>query len=228
MKLTEQVINICSLNKTYQSAAEQVHALSDINLTLSSGVLAAIVGPSGSGKSTLLNILGCMDRPDSGQYILAGNRVSDLDQTSQALIRRRFIGFVFQGFNLIPTISILDNVCLPLMYDGLAKNYRHAQGIKALQLVGLEKFSHRKPKELSGGQQQRVAIARAIVHEPSLLLADEPTGNLDSHTRDDIFDLFKALNKKGTTVVIVTHDNQISAEASQLFTLFDGRLQETI
>jgi len=225
MPVTEQVLQLQYINKFYQDGQSRNQVLYDINLQLSVGCLAAITGPSGSGKSTLLNIIGCMDQADSGQYWLAGESVAALRDEDRAKIRRQYLGFVFQSYHLIPTLSILENISLPLFYQGVPLQQRQERAEQTLYQVGLAGFGQRKPSQLSGGQQQRIAIARAIVHQPLLLLADEPTGNLDSQTRDQVFALFQQLNQQGTSVLIVTHDPHIAERADKTLHICDGRLE---
>jgi putative ABC transport system ATP-binding protein len=205
---------------------QTVHALRGVSLDIAAGEFVAIMGASGSGKSTLMNILGCLDRPTAGEYRLAGEAVETLDGDALAAIRNRRIGFVFQQFNLLPRTSALENVELPMVYSGIKATDRRARALAALQRVGLGERSGHTPAELSGGQQQRVAIARALVNDPALILADEPTGALDSQTSGDIMRLLTALNHQGITVVIVTHENDIAAWARRKIVFRDGRIIE--
>src|SRR2546428_8973543 len=216
---------ICTqdLWKTYDMDSEQqVHALRGVNLRIQRSEYVAIMGPSGSGKSTLMNLIGCLDTPTKGQYWLNGQLVSDLDDDELARIRNKEIGFVFQTFNLLPRATALHNVELPLIYAGLGARERRAQAARALERVGLGDRMDHKPNELSGGQRQRVAIARALVNEPSILLADEPTGNLDSTTSSEIMGVFGDLHGQGQTIVMVTHEHDIAAHAARVVTLRDG------
>jgi putative ABC transport system ATP-binding protein len=220
------VIETRALAKEYRMGAETVRALRGIDVCIERGEYVAIMGPSGSGKSTLMNIIGCLDRPSGGEYLLAGQPVSKLGDRALARARNREIGFVFQTFNLLPRASALANVEVPLMYGGVGRRERRRRAREALAHVGLgDRLLHR-PNELSGGQRQRVAVARALVNDPSLLLADEPTGNLDSATSHDIMALFDALNAAGNTIVVVTHEHDIAAHASRRIVLRDGVIIE--
>jgi len=216
------IIKAENLVKTYQLGGQTVHALDDVSFTVDNGEMIAIRGPSGSGKSTLMNILGCLDRPTSGSYVLAGEDVSRLSNNNLAEIRSRRIGFVFQNFNLLPRITALENVELPLRYAGRHDARHHAK--EAVQLVGLADRMHHKPNELSGGQRQRVAIARALVNDPAMVLADEPTGALDSKTGEEILALFKDLNRQGRTILLVTHDAAVAAHCRREIYLHDGKI----
>jgi putative ABC transport system ATP-binding protein len=219
------VIAVRDLTKTYiLSGKTRVPALQGISLDIYPGDFVAIMGPSGSGKSTFMNLVGCLDRPTSGGYWLVGNLVSHLPNDKLAGIRSRLIGFVFQGFNLLGRANALNNVTLPMVYAGLSRREREKRARKVLQLVGLADRTGHKPSELSGGQQQRVAIARALINGPVLLLADEPTGNLDSHTSVEIMGVLQALNEQGLTIVIVTHDPNIARYARRQVTFLDGRI----
>ena len=222
------LIEARSLTKTYTMGHEAVHALAGVSLDIEAGEFVAIMGSSGSGKSTLMNILGCLDVPDSGTYRLAGDAVQDMGSDALAAVRNRRIGFVFQQFNLLPRTSALENVELPMVYAGVKAVARRERAMAALQRVGLgERFSH-TPAELSGGQQQRVAIARALVNNPQLILADEPTGALDSQTSEDIMRLLTDLNAQGMTIVLVTHESDIAAWARRKIVFRDGHILEDI
>ena len=218
------LIRISDLWKTYRMGALEVQALQGVSVTIERGEYLAIMGPSGSGKSTLMNLIGCLDTPSSGQYLLNGRDVGRLDDDELARIRNREIGFVFQTFNLLARADALHNVALPLIYRGLPESERRARAVAMLREVELEDRMHHRPNELSGGQRQRVAIARALVTRPSLLLADEPTGNLDSKTSLEIMQLFKRLHERGNTIVLVTHEHDIAAHAARVLTLKDGRI----
>ena len=212
--------------KNYQIGSETIHALDHASLEISKGEFVSIIGPSGSGKSTLMNIIGCLDTADSGDYLLDDIPIEDYSENELARIRNRKIGFVFQSFNLIPKLTAEENVELPLIYQGVKRNQREERVQAALELVNLTKRANHYPTELSGGQQQRVAIARAIVTEPSLILADEPTGNLDSSTSQEIMDIFLDLNEKGNTIVLITHDNEVAEQAKRILHIRDGRVSE--
>jgi len=217
-----QVIEAKGVTKKYFMGEECVLALDGADIEVAEGEMVAITGPSGSGKSTLMHILGCLDRPDSGTYRLAGEDVSKMSKRRLAEVRNRRIGFIFQTFNLLPRLNAVDNVALPLVYAGARDASKRA--MEALARVGLESRSHHKPNQLSGGQRQRAAIARALVNNPALLLADEPTGNLDSRTSAEILDLFKELNAQGRTFVVVTHDPSVAAHCSREIRLIDGKI----
>jgi putative ABC transport system ATP-binding protein len=218
------VLRVVDLERRYDMGGEVVHALRGVTLTIRRNEYVAIMGPSGSGKSTMMNILGCLDTPDAGEYWLNGEEVSRLGDDALARVRNREIGFVFQTFNLLPRASALHNVELPLIYAGLSAGERRERAEQALVRVGLAERLHHRPNELSGGQRQRVAIARALVNRPSILLADEPTGNLDSTTSEEIMAVFDELHDQGQTVVMVTHEPDIAAFAERVITLRDGRV----
>jgi len=218
------LISIRSLRKIYHMGEVDVRALDGIDLEVAAGEYLAIMGPSGSGKSTLMNLIGCLDTPTSGEYILNGQRVSDLDDAELATIRNHEIGFVFQTFNLLSRATALSNVELPLIYARVPAKERHRRAREALEKVGLGDRAKHQPNELSGGQQGRVAVARALINDPSILLADEPTGNLDSKTSAEIMDLFDELNAAGNTLVVVTHEEDIAAHARRVVRLLDGRV----
>jgi putative ABC transport system ATP-binding protein len=218
------VIKTQELAKVYEMGAEQVHALRGVDVEIHKGEYVAIMGPSGSGKSTLMNLIGCLDSPSTGKYWLAGRLVSDLDDDELAYIRNKEIGFVFQTFNLLPRATALHNVELPLIYNGTPAEERIVKAKKALEHVDLlDRMTH-KPNELSGGQRQRVAIARALVNSPSIVLADEPTGNLDSKTGEEIMALFEDLYRQGNTIILVTHENDIARHAHRVIHIRDGRI----
>ncbi len=212
------------VTKTYHMGDTTVHALAGINLEIAPGELTAIMGPSGSGKSTLMNILGCLDRPTSGSYSIEGLEVGKLNDDELAVMRNQKIGFVFQNFNLLPRMSALQNVALPMVYAGLPKAQRIERAEKALAMVGLEDRKHHRPNELSGGQRQRVAIARALVNDPAIIMADEPTGNLDSKSGNEIMDIFGELNSQGRTIILVTHEPEIAVYARRVLHVRDGKL----
>ena len=218
------VIRTEGLIKTYEMGAEQVHALQGVDLEIHRGEYVAIMGPSGSGKSTLMNLIGCLDSPTSGRYWLAGRLVSDLDDDELAYIRNKEIGFVFQTFNLLPRATALHNVELPLIYNGTPAEERIQKATVALERVDLGDRMNHKPNELSGGQRQRVAIARALVNDPSIVLADEPTGNLDSKTGEEIMGLFENLYRQGNTIILVTHEMDIAQHAHRVIFIRDGKI----
>ena len=219
------VLELRDVIKTYVMGTEKVHALSGVSLDIGHNEYVAIMGPSGSGKSTLMNIIGCLDVPTSGSYSLAGEMVADKSETELAEIRNRLIGFVFQTFNLIPRANILHNVELPLIYGGIAKAERRERAAAALDAVGLGDRMQHRPNELSGGQRQRVAIARALVFNPSIILADEPTGNLDSRTGEEIMTMLDRMHADGQTIILVTHEDNIAAHARRTIRLRDGRIE---
>jgi putative ABC transport system ATP-binding protein len=221
---TGVVIRTEGLIKTYEMGAEQVHALQGVDLEIRKGEYVAIMGPSGSGKSTLMNLIGCLDSPTSGRYWLAGRLVSELDDDELAYIRNKEIGFVFQTFNLLPRATALHNVELPLIYNGTPAEERIEKAKLALQRVDLTSRMMHKPNELSGGQRQRVAIARALVNDPSIVLADEPTGNLDSKTGEEIMNLFENLHRQGNTIILVTHEMDIAQHAYRVIFIRDGKI----
>ncbi len=226
--LIDSGLVICTeeLWKTYEMGTEQVHALRGVSLEIRKGEYTAIMGPSGSGKSTLMNLIGCLDSPSKGSYWLAGRLVSDLDDDELAYIRNKEIGFVFQTFNLLPRATALHNVELPMIYNGTPSEERQERARHALQQVELgERMMHR-PNELSGGQRQRVAVARALVNNPSILLADEPTGNLDSQTGDEIMALFARLHQQGNTIILVTHEPDVAQKAHRIIRLRDGKIEK--
>jgi putative ABC transport system ATP-binding protein len=220
--VTHPIISVRDLAKVYDSGEIAVHALRGVSISIAPGESVAIMGSSGSGKSTLMNILGCLDRPTSGEYLLAGQAVAGLDRNRLAEVRNRTIGFVFQSFNLLPRTTAVENVELPLVYAGVGSRERKARARRALERVGLGERLHHHPNQLSGGQQQRVAIARALVSEPGVILADEPTGNLDSRTSADVMAVFQELAAAGMTVVLVTHEPDIAKCASRVIEMADG------
>lgn len=218
------MIRLKSIVKSYTIGKEEVNVLKGIDLDIRDGEFVAIMGPSGSGKSTLMNIIGCLDRPTSGEYYLNGERVSEHDENELARVRNQSIGFVFQQFQLLPRLNALKNVELPMIYAGKPKSEREEKAAEALKKVGLSDRMYHLPNELSGGQKQRVAIARAIVNEPALILADEPTGALDSKTSVQIMDLFTLLNQEGTTIILVTHEPEVAEYAERIVLVRDGKL----
>lgn len=222
--MADFVIRVAGLGKSYQTAAGEFPALRGVDLSIGPGEYIAIMGPSGSGKSTFMNLLGCLDTPTVGEYFLAGENVAQMSKDALAVLRNRTLGFVFQGFNLLPRMSLQDNVALPLVYAGVDKEARRARARALLERVGLGQYAESLPNRISGGQQQRVAIARALVNAPRLILADEPTGNLDSHTSEEIMRLFGELNADGITIVLVTHEQDIAAHAKRQVRFLDGSI----
>lgn len=223
------MIDIDDLSKIYNMGGNEenkVYALNHVDLHIKEHEFVSIIGPSGSGKSTLMNMLGCLDVPTMGTYKLDGKEISKMKDDELAEVRNNTIGFVFQGFNLLPKLDAIENVELPLIYQGVPAKERHERALKALESVGLGKRVHHKPSELSGGQQQRVAIARALITNPPLILADEPTGNLDSKSGKEVMEIFKELNKKGNTIVLITHDNDVAKQAQRVIRIQDGKLYE--
>src|SRR5215469_13805976 len=222
---TEPVIQVQDLHKIYQMGETPVHALRGVSLEIKRGEFVAIMGASGSGKSTFMNILGCLDKPTSGSYLLEETDVAQLDKRQLAAIRNRKIGFVFQGFNLLARTTALENTELPTLYARMEKTERQRRALEALKMVGLGERTDHYPSQLSGGQQQRVAIARALVNQPSILLADEPTGNLDSRTSVELMEIFQGLNDRGLTIILVTHDHDIAQFAKRNIVFRDGKIR---
>ena len=220
------MIELNGIKKIYDLGEEKVYALNGVSLTIADHEFAAVIGASGSGKSTLMNIIGCLDTADEGTYYIDGTDVSDLSEHDQSIIRNRKIGFIFQQFNLLPKLTAFENVELPLIYQGVGARERKKRSIAALERVGLKDRMNHRPNQLSGGQQQRVAVARALVTNPSIILADEPTGNLDSRSTQEIMTLLRQLHAAGNTLVLITHDNEIAAQAPRRIRLFDGRVIE--
>lgn len=220
------MINLKAITKIYSTGTVQVAALQRVDLHVAAGEFVAIMGPSGSGKSTMLNLLGCLDTPTSGDYYLEGINVAKASNNQLAVIRNQKIGFIFQGFNLLPRTTAIENVELPLMYAGLNSKVRRQRALEALKAVGLADRAHHKTQELSGGQQQRVAIARALVTNPALILADEPTGNLDSHASEELMGIFKKLHSMGNTIIIVTHERSIAESTHRVVHFRDGRIEK--
>jgi putative ABC transport system ATP-binding protein len=219
------LIEIRDVSKVYEMGEEKIHALRDVSVSIEENEYLAIMGPSGSGKSTLMNVVGCLDRPTSGSYALRGREVATLSEDELARVRNREIGFVFQTFNLLPRSAALENVELPLVYAGVAAAERRRRAARALEEVGLADRARHRPNELSGGQRQRVAIARALVNSPAILLADEPTGNLDSKTGEEILALFESLHARGQTLVVVTHEEDVARRTHRILRLRDGRIE---
>ena len=222
------LISLKNIYKIYNVGGEEVRALDGVDLTIKENEFLAIMGPSGSGKSTLMNMIGCLDTPTSGLYEFEGEKVHEMDDNQLASIRNRKIGFVFQTFNLLPKATAQHNVEIPLIYGNVRRDLRQAMAADALESVGLEDRMHHKPNELSGGQRQRVAIARALVNRPSINLADEPTGNLDSKSGTEILEIFDILYRAGNTIILVTHEDYIASHANRTIRLFDGKIQEDI
>lgn len=221
----DPLITLTDIGRKYVIGAETIHALKSVSLTINKGEFVALMGPSGSGKSTLMNILGCLDTPTKGTYILNGNQVSEMTDSELAEIRNKEIGFVFQTFNLLPRSSSLENVALPLVYAGIGRDEREDRAQKTLESVGLGNRVHHKPNELSGGQRQRVAVARALVNNPSIILADEPTGNLDTKTSVEIMGLLEEIHSKGNTIILVTHEEDIAQHAHRIVRMRDGLIE---
>jgi putative ABC transport system ATP-binding protein len=222
--MSDPIIHLENVSRVYDLGKVVVPALVDIDLSIAQGEFVAIIGPSGSGKSTMMNILGCLDRPTGGRYVLDGTPIDELDDNGLAALRSRSIGFVFQSYNLLPRTSALENVATPLAYQGIGRQERLARAKAALDRLGLGDRLHHQPTELSGGQQQRVGIARALVTEPALLLADEPTGNLDSRSGAEVIELFHQLHASGRTIVLITHDPDVAAAADRQIHIRDGRI----
>lgn len=225
MEKAQEIIRLEDIFKIYRVGNQEVRALDGVSLSVFRNEYVAIMGPSGSGKSTLMNILGCLDSPDSGRYILNGTDVSEMDDGELADVRNREIGFVFQSFNLLPRYNALENVALPMVYAGVPAGERREKAAEALRSVGLDDRMDHRPNELSGGQRQRVALARALINSPSIILADEPTGNLDTHTSIEIMRLFDQIYRNGNTVIVVTHEEDIAAYAHRVIRLRDGRIE---
>ncbi|HIY02495.1 MAG TPA: ABC transporter ATP-binding protein [Candidatus Blautia faecipullorum] len=219
------LIKVEDLCKIYNPGENEVRALDHVNLEIQTGEFVAIIGQSGSGKSTFMNMLGCLDVPTSGKYFLNGTDVSTMKDNELSEVRNREIGFIFQGFNLIANLNAIENVELPLIYRGIDRKTRHKLATESLKMVGLEKRMHHKPNEMSGGQQQRVAIARAVAAKPPVILADEPTGNLDSASSKEILAILKELHRSGRTVILITHDNGIAAQAKRVVRIMDGKIE---
>ena len=222
----DPLITLLDIGRKYIIGAETIHALKSVSLTIEKGEFVALMGPSGSGKSTLMNILGCLDTPTKGTYVLNGNQVSEMSDSELAEIRNKEIGFVFQTFNLLPRSSSLENVALPLVYAGVGRVQREDRAQKTLESVGLGNRVHHKPNELSGGQRQRVAVARALVNNPSIILADEPTGNLDTKTSVEIMGLLEEIHSKGNTIILVTHEEDIAQHAHRIVRMRDGLIEK--
>jgi len=224
--LQETVIKMRDVRKIYRSTTIEYEALRGVDLDITAGEFVSIMGPSGSGKTTLMNIIGLLDDLSGGSYELQGINASQLNDNNRAMIRNRTIGFIFQAFNLLPQMNLIDNVALPMLYAGVSTRERRERAREALRHVNLERWSHHSPGEISAGQQQRVAVARAMVMRPAILLADEPTGNLDSKTRDSVMELFHDLHALGVTVIIITHDISVAHHADRLIEIFDGQISQ--
>jgi len=224
--MADKLIMLRGIEKKYRVGQQDIYALRHIDLDITKGEFIALMGPSGSGKSTLMNVLGCLDTPTHGSYVLNGTEVGSLNDQELSEIRNREIGFVFQTFNLLPRLTALDNVALPLVYAGISSKVRRERAAKALEEVGLKDRMTHRPNELSGGQRQRVAIARALVNKPSLLLADEPTGNLDSKTTEEIMHLIREIHSRGNTIIVVTHEEEIARHAEKIIRLKDGMIDK--
>jgi len=222
---TAGIIRLDNISKTYRMGDQDVHAVVDVSISLEPGAFCAVMGPSGSGKSTMLNLLGCLDRPSHGAYILADQDVSMLNDDQLSDIRLKYLGFVFQSFNLIPQLTVLENIALPLFYLGWSTERSAAHAAEIAETVGLSDRLEHRPTELSGGQQQRVAVARALANDPKIILADEPTGNLDTATGEQIMGLLSDLNRQGKTIVMVTHEANVAAHASRRIHMLDGRIE---
>jgi putative ABC transport system ATP-binding protein len=224
--MTQYIIDIDSLTKIYQTGKTEFKALNNVSLKIQKGDFVSIMGPSGSGKSTLMNIIGCLDRPTSGTIIIDGENISSVGDNQLAEIRGRKIGFIFQKFNLMPTMSALKNIALPMVFLGSPKSEREQRASELLNKVGLTNWATHRPSELSGGQQQRIAIARALTNNPSIILADEPTGNLDTKTGDQIMEILVSLNKEGKTILLVTHEASLKRFANRIVNMIDGKISE--
>ncbi|MCH1980985.1 ABC transporter ATP-binding protein [Ruminococcus sp. OA3] len=224
----EALIQVSDMCKIYNPGENEVRALDHVNLTINEGEFVAIIGQSGSGKSTLMNMLGCLDVPTSGDYWLNGTEVATMKDNDLSVVRNKEIGFIFQGFNLIPNLTALENVELPLIYRGIDRKTRKELSVNALKMVGLETRMTHKPSEMSGGQQQRVAIARAVAAKPPVILADEPTGNLDSASSKEILRILKDMHKEGRTIILITHDDGIAAQAKRVVRIMDGKIESDI
>lgn len=224
--MLEALIKVRDMCKIYNPGENEVRALDHVSLEIQKGEFVAIIGHSGSGKSTLMNMLGCLDIPTSGEYYLNGKDVSEMGDNQLSEIRNEEIGFIFQGFNLIANLTAIENVELPLIYRGIGRSERHKLALEALKMVGLEQRMHHKPAEMSGGQQQRVAIARAIAAKPPVILADEPTGNLDSASTKEIMEILRGLHDSGRSVILITHDNDIANQAKRVVRILDGKIME--